>query len=192
MHPRVVEAFKKVAREDFVPPDARHEAYRDRPILLPEQQTTSQPSLIARMLDAVEPKETDRALEVGTGYGFQTALLASLASEVVSIERFASLADVARDNLARAGIENVDVIVSDGWEGWPERAPYDVIVVSAGATEVPAALPEQLAEGGRMVIPLTRALGDEVVLFAKRDGELERVRLVTPARFVPLIPGTPA
>lgn len=186
---RVVEAFEQVDRSDFVPPHAVAEAYGDRPVGLPEGQTTSQPSLIARMIEAARPQPSHRVLEVGTGYGFQTALLARLVQRVVSIERFGALADAARMNLAQAGIENVHVIVGDGWEGVPEEAPFDSIVVSAAASEVPIALEEQLAEGGRLVIPVKAAMNDEVLLFEKQNEGLKRIALLTPARFVPLVPG---
>ena len=184
---RVVGAFATVARADFVPTSGRIEAYADRPVPLPERQTTSQPSLIARMIEAARPQPTDRALEVGTGYGFQTALLARLVAEVVSIERFEALADAARDNLRRAGIENVRLLVGDGWKGVPEEAPFDVIIVSAAASEVPDALKGQLAEGGRLVIPVTATTSDEVLLFEKQAGRVNRIALLTPARFVPLV-----
>jgi protein-L-isoaspartate(D-aspartate) O-methyltransferase len=183
----VVDAFRAVDRADFVPEGHRFSAYRDRPVGLPEEQTTSQPSLIARMLDATRPGPHDIALEVGTGYGFQTALLARLVQRVVSIERHPSLASKARVNLERAGITNVDIVVGDGWAGYPDAAPYDVIVVSAAAAAVPDALVEQLRDGGRMVIPIREARGDNVYLFVKRDGRLHLKRLVTPARFVPLV-----
>lgn len=189
---RVVAAFASVAREDFVPPSGRIQAYLDRPVALPERQTTSQPSLIARMIEAARPRSSDRALEVGTGYGFQTALLARLVNEVVSIERFEALATAARKNLEQAGIENVRVFVGDGWKGVPEHAPFDLIVVSAAASEVPVALEEQLAEGGRLVIPVTGAASDDVLLFEKREGAVQKVSLLTPARFVPLIRGEDA
>jgi protein-L-isoaspartate(D-aspartate) O-methyltransferase len=189
--PRIVEAFRAIAREDFVPDQARSEAYSDRPIGIPERQTTSQPSLIARMIDAATIGPDDRVLEVGTGFGFQTALLAKLAREVVSIERHGSIAGAARDNLEHAGLDNVEVVVGDGWQGRAETAPYDAIIVSAGASDVPAALTDQLAEGGRLVIPLRSGGGDDVYLFRKEGGNLKRVRLVTPARFVPLVPDDP-
>ncbi|MGH2806417.1 MAG: protein-L-isoaspartate(D-aspartate) O-methyltransferase [Actinomycetota bacterium] len=189
--PRIVEAFRAIAREDFVPDQARWEAYSDRPIGIPERQTTSQPSLIARMIDAAAIVPDDRVLEVGTGFGFQTALLAKVAREVVSIERHGSIAGAARDNLERAGLDNVEVVVGDGWQGRPETAPYDAIIVSAGASDVPAALTAQLADGGRLVIPLRSGHGDDVYLFRKRGDSLESVRLVTPARFVPLVPDDP-
>ncbi len=185
---RVVDAFRKVSREDFVPEGSEFEAYDDRPVLLPHRQTTSQPSLIARMVEAAEPGPEDRVLEVGTGYGFQTALLATLVTEVVSVERYARLAEAARKNLERAGIGNVEVHVGDGWEGWRPKAPYDAIVVSAAAERVPEALVEQLAGRGRLVIPLTRGRSDDVVVIMKDEGET-RERLITPARFVPLVKG---
>jgi protein-L-isoaspartate(D-aspartate) O-methyltransferase len=159
--------------------------------MIPEQQTTSQPSLIARMIDAAEISRGDVALEVGTGYGFQTALMAQLARHVYSIERFPRLAEAARANLRAAGIKNVTVVEGDGWRGLPEPAPFDAIVVSAAATHVPPALVEQLREGGRLVIPVEGRLGDEVILFKKTVKGLERVKLITPARFVPLVPGGP-
>ena len=187
--PRVAAAFAEIARADFVPRGSEAEAYSDRPVTLPESQTTSQPSLIARMIDAAAPRPDDRVLEVGSGYGFQTALLARLAREVVSVERVEKLALAARENLERAGIHNAEVIVGDGWQGCPERAPFDVIIVSAAADGFPDPLGRQLAEGGRLVIPLKSGLSDDVWLYEKRGDSVERVRLVTPARFVPLIPG---
>jgi protein-L-isoaspartate(D-aspartate) O-methyltransferase len=182
---RIVEAFRAVDRAAFVPSDARGSAYVDRPVGLPKGQTTSQPSLIARMIDAARVGPPDRVLEVGSGYGFQTALLAKLAGEVVSVELDESLAARAARNLEDAGLQGVMVVTGDGYAGVPEHAPYDAIIVSATAPEVPEALSEQLAEGGRLVIPL----GDEVTLFEKTGGELRRVEVVTPARFVPLVPG---
>jgi protein-L-isoaspartate(D-aspartate) O-methyltransferase len=184
---RIAAAFRTIDRADFVPTHFRAEAYGDRPVGIPEHQTTSQPSLIARMIDAAAPKKDDRVLEIGTGFGFQTALLSRLAREVVSIERWESLADAARKNLEVAGIDNVEVIVGDGWLGCTERAPFDAVVVSAAASELPEPLAEQLAEGGRLVIPLRDAFADQVYVFEKNGGRVERRRLVSPARFVPLI-----
>ncbi len=189
--PEVVDAFRSVDRAGFVPPGSRREAYRDRPVGLPAQQTTSQPSLIARMIDALKLRPDMRVLEVGTGYGFQSALLARLAGDVYSIERHADLAEAARRNLEEAGIESVLVVVGDGWKGEPRFAPYDAIVVSAAAPEVPRALADQLAERGRMVIPVDQPRGTDVILFEKRDDALQKVRVITPARFVPLIPEGP-
>ena len=184
----MVDAFTKIARKDFVPEGSEHEADEDRPILLPHRQTTSQPSLIARMIEGARLSPEGRVLEIGTGYGFQTALLATLVDEVVSVERYPALAEGARDNLRRAGISNAEVFVGDGWQGWAERAPYDAIVVSAAAEEVPHALVDQLREGGRLVVPLQRGRSDDVVVMVKTtDGAMIEERLITPARFVPLV-----
>jgi protein-L-isoaspartate(D-aspartate) O-methyltransferase len=189
---RVVEAFKQVARRDFVPEGSEREADEDRPVSLPHRQTTSQPSLIARMIEAACVGPEDRVLEIGTGYGFQTALLAVLAKEVVSVERYPALAERARDNLKEAGASNADVYVGDGWDGWPERSPYDAMVVSAAAAEIPRALVAQLRAGGRLVVPLKRGRSDDVVALVKGTGDdVIEERLITPARFVPLVKGRP-
>lgn len=188
VNPRVVAAFRAVARADFVPEAARRNAYEDRPIEILESQTTSQPSLIARMIDAADVLPGDRVLEVGTGFGYQTALIAALGADVVSIDRHASIAEAARVNLEAAGID-AEIVVGDGWGAWPERAPYDAIVVSAAASEVPAAFEEQLVDGGRLIIPVKAQRGDEVLVFVKQRGHLVKTRLLTPARFVPLVPG---
>ena len=185
---RVIDAFARIAREDFVPKGSEPEAYLDRPVLLPHRQTTSQPSLIARMVEAAQPGPHDRVLEVGTGYGFQTALLGTLVREVVSVERYERLAEAARANLERVGMDNVEVHVGDGWEGWPDKAPFDAIVVSAAAEHLPEVLVEQLKDGGRLVVPLTRGRSDDVVVVVK-DGDERKERLITPARFVPLVKG---
>lgn len=189
---RIAQAFRTVDRGDFVPEALRGQAYRDRPVGIPEEQTTSQPSLIARMIDAARPEASDRVLEVGTGYGFQTALLAFLAAHVTSIERHQTLAAAGRENLVRAGYRNVEVIVGDGWAGYEPNAPYNAIVVSAAAEEVPKALVEQLADGGRMVIPVRERSGDNVYLFEKQGSVVHRRALITPARFVPLVRTPPA
>ena len=186
---RVVGAFAEIDRAGFVPEGSQAVAYTDRPVGIPEGQTTSQPSLIARMIEAAAPGPSDRVLEVGTGLGFQTALLARLAAEVVSIERFEALAEKARGNLAAAGIRNARLIVGDGWEGAPAYRPYDAIVVSAAAEEVPRALEEQLGEGGRLVIPVKGPASDDVFLFVKHEGKVGKRALLTPARFVPLVRG---
>jgi protein-L-isoaspartate(D-aspartate) O-methyltransferase len=183
---RIADAFDAVDRAGFVPEDSV-DVYRDRPVPIPEGQTTSQPSLIARMIEALDPQPGDRVLEVGAGYGYQTALLAKLCREVVSMDRWDSLAARARGNLAAAGIGNAEVFVGDGWKGCPGRAPFDGIVVAAAATEVPPAYASQLSDGGRLVIPVKRRGSDEVTLYEKRDEGLVGVRLVAPARFVPLV-----
>jgi len=185
--PRILEAFRTIDRADFVPGRFRFDAYRDRPVGIPEDQTTSQPSLIARMIDVAAPGPEDNVLEVGAGFGFQTALLARLAKSVIAIELWPSLAQAATENLKQAGAGNARVEVGDGWAGYEEGAPYDVVIVSAAADEVPDALVNQLVDGGRLVIPVREPTGDNVYAFVKRGGRLERGRLVTPARFVPLV-----
>ena len=183
---RIADAFAEVDRAGFVPPGSS-DVYRDRPVVIPEGQTTSQPSLIARMIEALDPGPDERVLEVGTGFGYQTALLAKLCKEVVSMERWEPLAGQARRNLAAAGTQNAHVFVGDGWRGCPEKAPFDGIVVAAAATEVPSPYVGQLVEGGRLVIPVKRRGSDEVTLYVKTGGALETVRLIAPARFVPLV-----
>ena len=184
---RVVEAFRRIKREQFVPPDWTDAAYQDRPIPIPRGQVTTQPTLVARMVAALRLTGTERVLEVGTGLGFQTAILARLAGEVFSIERFPDLAEHARANLRAAGIDDVTVVVGDGTLGLPERAPFGGIVVSAAAPQVPAPLTEQLVEGGRVLHPVGSG-GDEIVMaFRKEGGRLIRDGIVVPARFVRLI-----
>lgn len=183
----VVAAFRAVDRAAFTPEKTGAAAYADRPVALPEGQTTSQPSLIARMIDELAPPEGARVLEVGTGYGFQTALLAQRASLVVSVERHVRLASHARANLERAGVVNCVVVVSDGWKGEPGHAPYDGIVVSATASEIPPVLAAQLTEGARLVIPVKDGYDERVVLLEKRAGALEMIKMMVSARFVPLV-----
>ena len=185
---RVVEAFRQVDRGDFVPPEVPN-PYVDKPIEILENQTTSQPSLIAQMIDAADVLPGDRVLEVGTGFGFQTALLAKLAGTIVSVERHGSISTEAASNLAGAGITNVELVVGDGWLGVPDRGPYDAIIVSAAAQRVPDAFVGQLVPGGRLVIPVRTQNGDDVLLFLRSDDHLVKVRLLTPARFVPLVRG---
>lgn len=188
----VLAALRATDRARYVPEDAAGLAYADRPVPIPEGQTTSQPSLVARMVAAARVPRGGRVLEVGTGYGYQTALLARLVGEhgrVYSIERFGTLAARARANLAADGVTNAEVIAGDGWLGYPPGQPYDAIVVSAAAPEIPPALAQQLAEGGRLVIPLRRAGSDDVWVYVKAAGGLAPERLLTPARFVPLVPG---
>src|SRR5215207_1144502 len=183
---RVLEAIGTVPRADFVPSAFGGEAEVDRPIRIPHEQVTTQPSLVARMVEALGLEGRERVLEVGTGYGWQTAVLARLAGDVFSIERFADLAETARVNLARLSIEKANVFVGDGTEGLAEHAPFDAILVSAAFPEVPAPLAQQLAEGGRLVQPIGPGGNDDVLLFEKRGGDLEQVRFVSGARFVRL------
>ncbi len=185
----VVEAMKAVDRKFFVEQDrdSLERVYLDIPLPIAEQQTTSQPSLIASMLEALTIQPHERALEIGTGYGYQTALLAVLCREVVSVERFATLAERAAENLERCGVENVTVIQGDGGLGAPELAPFDIMIGSAAAPVVPPPLAEQLSEGGRMVIPIGPGGQERVVLFRKTGGELIEERVLTRARYVRMI-----
>jgi protein-L-isoaspartate(D-aspartate) O-methyltransferase len=184
--PRLLQAVEAVPRADFVPADLAAYAYRDTPLPIAQEQVTTQPSLVARMVGALALSRSDRVLEIGTGYGWQTALLARLAGEVWSIERWEDIASIGRMNIERHGIENAHVVVGDGTLGLPERAPYDAILVAAAFPTVPPPLAEQLADGGRLVQPTGSGGGDEVILFEKRSGVLERRRLVSGAHFVRL------
>lgn len=183
---RILAAIRAVPRDRFVPSGRERAAYRDRPVPIPGGQTTSQPSLIASMIEALELDDDDRVLEIGTGYGWQTALLAHVAGEVWSVELLDELAGAARDNLEEAGLADVHVEVGDGTAGLPAHAPYDAIIVSAAYTEVPQPLVDQLAEGGRLVMPVGPGGAESVILFERTaDGLAERRRL-TGARFVQL------
>ncbi|MEV4474867.1 protein-L-isoaspartate(D-aspartate) O-methyltransferase [Nonomuraea salmonea] len=186
---RLLAAIAATPRELFVPPRSAGQACLDVPIPLAHGQPTSQPSLVAQMIDALRLTGAETVLEIGTGYGYQTALLARLARHVHSIERLPDLAAHARANLAAAGITGAEVLAGDGSAGLPEHAPYDAVIVSAAAPHVPAALAEQLAEGGRLVMPVTGQIADIVTLFTKQRGHLASLRELTPASFVPLIPG---
>ena len=184
--PRLLAAIAAVPRAEFVPPKFVTQAYRDSPLPIPHHQVTTQPSLVAQMVEALELTSADRVLEVGTGYGWQTALLARLAQHVWSVERWDDLAEAARVNLGRQGVANATVVVGDGSSGLPEQAPYDAILVAAAFPEVAEPLADQLVEGGRLVQPIGPGGFDEVTLFEKRANALERKRLVTGAHFVRL------
>ncbi len=185
--PRVLEAFLAVDRADFVPPELAVFAHEDRPVPIAHFQVTTQPSLVARMVEALEPQPGDRVLEVGTGLGFQAAILSRLCDCVVSVERFPDLARAAEENLRRAGITNVLVLVGDGTLGAPAYAPFQAIIGAAAAPRVPAPLAEQLAEGGRLVLPIGPGGDEDVVLFRKVEGRLVQVATVVPASFVRMV-----
>ena len=191
---RVLAAFRAVPRALFVPAEAVGQAYLDEPIRIPRGQVTTQPSLIAAMVAALGLTGGERVLEVGTGLGFQTAILARLAGQVVSIERLADLAAQARANLAAAGVGRVTVVVGDGTLGVPEHAPYQAIVVSAASPWVPGPLVEQLTDGGRLVHPVGPGGHEQVTAFSRQADRLAVEARLVPARFVPLVGayGTPA
>jgi protein-L-isoaspartate(D-aspartate) O-methyltransferase len=185
--PRLLEAVRAVPRATFVPSDFAHCAYADIPLPIPHEQVTTQPSLVAKMIDALGLTGVERLLEVGTGYGWQTALLARLAREVWSIERWPDLAEAARQNLVHHGAEAVTIVVGDGSEGLAGEAPFDAIVVSAAFPDVPGPLAEQVAVGGRLVQPIGPGGAEDVVLFERRPEGLVQRRTITGAHFVRLI-----
>jgi len=183
---RVLDAVRAVPRADFVPPDLAWRAYEDKPLPIPRGQVTTQPSLVAKMVEALGLEGSGRVLEVGAGYGWQTALLARLCGSVWAVERFADVAEAARENLASFGVTNAEVVEGDGTDGLPEYAPYDAILVAAAFPSVPLPLGEQLAPRGRLVQPVGPGGAEEVVLFEKGPRGLGRVRVVAGASFVRL------
>lgn len=182
----VLRAIDQVPRHEFVPPSVRHRAYEDSALPIGSGQTISQPFVHARALEQLMLTGRERVLEIGTGSAYQTALLAELTAQVFSIERFPALLDRARLLLIALQIRNVSLLMGDGTLGWREYAPYDAIVVSAGAPSVPAALQTQLAEGGRLLIPLGDRDEQMLTLLVRRGDDFES-RDITPVRFVPLI-----
>jgi protein-L-isoaspartate(D-aspartate) O-methyltransferase len=182
----VLRAFDEVPRHIFVPTGMRHRAYEDSALPIGQGQTISQPSMHARYLELLRLTGNEKVLEVGTGSGYQTALLAQLASQVFSIERVAPLLERARDAIRQTGARNVSVLVGDGTLGWRDYGPYDAILVTAGAPDIPRPLAEQLAEGGRLLIPLGGRDEQILTLVTKRGDALEK-RDIGPARFVPLV-----
>lgn len=182
----VLRAFDEVPRHLFVPSGVAHRAYEDAALPIGGGQTVSQPSVHALSLQALRLTGRGKVLEVGTGSAFQTALLARLAEQVFSIERVPALFDRARETLQQLHVRNVSLLLGDGTLGWREYAPYDGIVVGAAAPDVPPAYAEQLAEGGRLVIPLGTREEQTLVVFTRRGAALERSELI-PVRFVPLL-----
>lgn len=190
LSPRVLDAMRQVPRHEFVPPGLRARAYENRPLPIGDGQTISQPYIVALMTDLLQPRPTDRVLEIGTGSGYQAAILSRLVARVHSLEIVERHARAAAARLQALGYGDVEVRHGDGYAGWPERAPFDAIIVTAGADHVPAPLIAQLKPGGRMVIPVGR--GDqELLLIEKRaDGSVRR-RSVLPVLFVPFTRGGP-
>lgn len=182
--PRVLAAMEAMPRHLFVPQSREAEAYSDQALSIGEGQTISQPYVVALMTEVLELEGLERVLEVGTGSGYQTALLAELAAEVYTIEIVPELADRAARLFARIGYRNVHARVGDAYQGWPEAAPFDRVMVTAAPSHLPPALVEQLAEGGRMVLPLGEHL-QELQLVVKDQGRL-RVQSILPVRFVPM------
>jgi len=182
---RVLKAMRTVPRHEFVPPRQRRRAYLDLPLAIGHRQTISPPFVVAYMTETIEPKPEDKVLEIGTGSGYQAAVLSGLVRDVYTIEIVESLGRGAAKVLDRLGYENVHVKVGDGYQGWPEHAPFDKIIVTCSPEAVPRPLVEQLKEGGRMIIPLGERYQQVFHLFEKQDGELVQTRLI-PTLFVPM------
>ena len=181
----VLRAFDLTPRHQFVPTGVRHRAYEDAPLQIGSGQTISQPSIHARYLEILALQGRERVLEVGTGSGYQTVLLSHLVAQIFTIERISALFTAARDAINKAGATNVSMLLGDGTVGWREYAPYDAILVSAGGPSIPPALVEQLAEGGRMLIPVGGKEEQTLKLVTRRGGDVE-ITDIAPVRFVPL------
>jgi len=187
--PRVLEAMARVPRHEFVPAAQRGEAYEDWPLPIGYGQTISQPYIVAFMTAALEPEPGDRVLEIGTGSGYQAAVLSCLVAEVYTVEIVDPLARRAEADLKRLGYANVKVRAGDGYRGWPEAAPFDAIIVTCAPEQVPQALVDQLREGGRMIIPVGSQWGaQELYLLRKTPTGMQR-QGVLPVRFVPMVKG---
>jgi protein-L-isoaspartate(D-aspartate) O-methyltransferase len=184
---RVLQAMRDVKRHLFVPGESAPEAYEDYPLSIGEGQTISQPYIVALMSELLELEAEDRVLEIGTGSGYQAAILSKLAGEVYSIEIVPSLGDAAAKRLDLLGYDNVTVKIGDGYKGWPEKAPFDAVMVTAAPPEIPQALVDQLAEGGRMVVPVGTNY-QELMLLRKEKGIVTK-KVITAVRFVPMVKG---
>lgn len=184
--PRVLKAMEKVPRHKFVPPEFIHEAYDDHPVPIGFGQTISQPYIVAFMTEQLHLQPDDKVLEIGTGSGYQAAILAEIAKEVYTIEIIAELAKRAKTTLAELGYTNVHVRIGDGYQGWPEAAPFDAIMLTCAPDHVPPPLVDQLKDGGRMILPVTGPFGmQELILLVKQGDQLLKKR-VLPVRFVPM------
>ena len=183
---RVLEAMKKVPRHLFMPASVRQYAYVDSPVPIGKGQTISQPYIVGLMTQTVDPKPGDRALEVGTGSGYQAAVLGELVQEVYTIEIIPDLAERAEKVLADSGYDNVEVRQGDGYQGWPEKAPFDIILITAAPEEIPQPLIDQLAEGGRLVVPVgPQGEIQTLTLVTREKGEVTKT-YITDVRFVPM------
>jgi protein-L-isoaspartate(D-aspartate) O-methyltransferase len=183
---RVLAAMAKIPREEFVPADQRGDAYEDGPLPIGYDQTISQPYIVAFMTEQLRLKPTDRVLEIGSGSGYQAAILAELVADVYTIEIVEPLAKTAEATLQRLGYKNVHLKVGDGYKGWPEEAPFDAIIVTCAPDKVPQPLVDQLKDGGRMVIPVGERFAQQLYLLEKKDGQLKE-SVTLPVRFVPML-----
>jgi len=187
LDPRVMKAMGKVPRHEFVPAIQRHRAYTNRPLPIGYGQTISQPYIVALMSDLIKPQADDKVLELGTGSGYQAAILAELTGQVYSIEIIEALGKQADERLSRLGYDNITLRIGDGYYGWEEHAPFDAIVVTAAASHVPPPLVAQLKPGGLMIIPVgSRFLTQQLVLIEKQPGGQLITRQILPVKFVPL------
>ncbi len=182
----ILDAFRKVPRHEFVLPEYSAHSYNDSPLPLTDGQTISQPYVVAFMTDALDLKPTDKVLEIGTGSGYQAAILGELCDSVFTIEIFETLGEKAESVLVELGYKNIFTKIGDGYQGWPEHAPFDAIIVTCSPTHVPQALKNQLAEGGRMIIPVGEGRLQFLVLLEKKRGKIKE-KNVLPVRFVPMI-----
>ena len=184
---KILDAFRKVPRHEFVPKDFLQSAYNDYPLPIGENQTISQPYMVALMTKVLNLKDSEKVLEIGTGSGYQAAILAELVKEVYSVERFQHLADTAGSALARLGYKNVKIKTGDGTLGWDEFAPYDEMIVTAGAPGIPEALVRQLKDGGRIVIPIGSGGFGQILTLVEKIGKTIRTSEICACMFVPLI-----
>lgn len=184
----VLRIMSRVPRHEFVPVDVRAEAYADVPLPIGHLQTISQPYIVAFMTEQLQPKPDDRVLEIGTGSGYQAAVLSGLVKEVYTIEIIEALGKQAEKTLKRLGYKNVKVRVGDGYQGWPDAAPFDAIIVTCAPDKVPERLVEQLKEGGRMIIPVGDGVSQSLYLLEKKQGKVEQ-QAILPVRFVPMTGG---
>lgn len=183
---RVLDAFRKVERHLFVPAELSQSAYADFPLPIGEGQTISQPYIAALMTESLDLKGTEKVLEIGTGSGYQAAILAQLSAEVFSIERFESLAKKAAETMSKLGYDNIKIRVGDGTLGWPQEGPFDRIIITAASPRIPLPLSEQLSEGGKIILPLGTELGQVLTLAEKKNAKLES-RQICGCVFVPLV-----
>lgn len=182
---RVLKVMGSIPRHELVPASHRHHAYEDQPVPIGYGQTISQPYIVAFMTEQLNPTPTDRVLEIGTGSGYQAAVLAGLAAEVYTIEIVKQLAERAKADLKRLGYTNIHVRAGDGYKGWPEKAPFDAVIVTCAPDAIPQPLIDQLKEGGRMVIPVGSGFNQDLYVLEKKGGKVEK-RAVLPVRFVPM------
>lgn len=187
--PEVIKAMRKVPRHFFIPKAKRHSSYIDSPVPIGEGQTISQPFIVALMTQILEPAPGHRILEIGTGSGYQAAILAELAAEVYTIEIIESLGRRAEKTLKILGYENIFVKIGNGYKGWPEKAPFDSIIVTCAPEKIPRPLVDQLTNGGRLVLPVGRRGGVQSLIIGIKKGERLETRDVLPVRFVPMIKG---